>query len=281
MQKTIVLFPNAQRDRDYAVTLRAAALLQKEGFACVSAGAAPLPGTPVLSDAKAFEGAFAALCFGGDGTLLRCAKMAVAHGVPVLGVNLGHTGFLTQVSPDSLDELRMLAAGEFTVQERMTLEATLANGDEILSKGLAVNDIVVSRGMAVQTISLDIEADGRRLGSFLGDGVIVSSPTGSTGYALSSGGPVLDPGLDAILVTPICAHTSYAHSFVLSPGRSLRVVATHAARRDTFLSVDGGAPVRIAPGQAVGISRSKPAMRMLVLDGHTFFDNVRTRIHRM
>ena len=281
MQKNIILYPNPERDRNYTVTLQAAALLRDQGFDCVCMDAAPAPGLPVLPAAKAFPGALCALCFGGDGTLLRCAKMAVGYGVPVLGVNMGHTGFLTQVSPDGLDELKLFTAGRFTVQERMMLDAALIKGEKTLSIEPSVNDIVISRGMTVQTISLDIETGGHRLGSFLGDGVIISPATGSTGYALSSGGPVIDPDVDALLVTPICAHTSYAHAFVLSPGRVLRVIATHAGHRDTFLSVDGGPPRKINPGEIVEASRSQSVMRMLVLEGHTFFDNVRTRIHRM
>jgi NAD+ kinase len=142
-----------------------------------------------------------------------------------------------------------------------------------------VNDFTFSRGMEVQTVSLELEVDGHMLGSFLGDGVIISSATGSTGYALSAGGPVVDPCLNGILVTPICAHTSHSHAFVLAPERVLTVAPSHAEQRRIYLSADGGEPRRLKPGERVEIRVSKTPLRCLEPEGHNFFDNV--RIHRL
>lgn len=279
--QTIVLVPNPQRDHGFEVTLKTAKLLQEENFTCITTEKSAVPGLPALPTKEAFAGAFAAICFGGDGTLIHCAKTAALYDVPVMGVNMGHTGFLTYLSPDSLDKLRMLKRGQYSIQERMALEATVRKDGQVLSNQISVNDIVISRGMVVQTISLEVKTETHSLGSFLGDGVIISAATGSTGYALSSGGPVIDPDLDAMLVTPICAHTTYAHPFVLSPEHVLNIHATHAAHRDTYLSIDGETPVRIEPGQIVEVSRSRVIVRMLMLDGNSFFDQVRTKIHQV
>jgi NAD+ kinase len=253
----IILFPNKDKDPDGRVTGAAEAILREAGAECVRFGGE-----------NDFDGAYAALSLGGDGTFLRCAKLAAPRGVAVLGVHLGHTGYLSCIHPDKLDELRRIAS--FTVRRRSVLEA---------GHGIAVNDFTFSRGMEVQTVSLELEVDGQALGSFLGDGVIVSSATGSTGYALSAGGPVIDPGINGILVTPICAHTSRAHAYVLSPERVLTVAPSHAERRPIYLSADGGEPRRMQPGERVEIQTAKRPLLCLEPEGHNFFDNV--RIHRL
>ncbi|MCL2081835.1 MAG: NAD(+)/NADH kinase [Oscillospiraceae bacterium] len=279
--KKIVLFPNPERDKDFRVTRESCRLLEDQGLVCCGTDTSPIPGLPCPPLEDAFCSAQAVLCFGGDGTLLRCARSALPYNVPVLGINMGHTGFLTQIKPADLHELNKIASGNFTVQERMTLKAAHLKGPQILSEQDALNDIVVHRGATVQTISLDIRIEDRPLASFMADGAIIFSATGSTGYALSSGGPVVDPALDTMIITPICAHTAFAHSFVLSPDRVLAIHPTQADQREAYLSVDGQPPVRLNAGERVEISRSEQIARFIVLEGHTFFDNVRTKIHRM
>jgi NAD+ kinase len=254
----IVLFRNKNKDPENKVTGEAAAILRGAGMECAVYN----------GDESVFDGAYAVLSLGGDGTFLRCARYAVPRGVAVLGVHLGHTGYLSRIRPDQLDELKHIAS--FVTRARSMLEA---------SGRIAVNDFTFSRGMEVQTVSLELEVDGHPFGSFLGDGVIVSSATGSTGYALSAGGPVVDPAVNAIIVTPICAHTSRAHAFVLAPERVLTVAPSHAERRPVYLSADGGEPRRLEPREHVEIRVSERPLLCLEPEGHNFFDNV--RIHRL
>ncbi|MDR1691842.1 MAG: NAD(+)/NADH kinase [Oscillospiraceae bacterium] len=258
-----VLFANVEKDPGLRVTKEAAGILEDSGCACLL-----YEGEPSVLD-----GADAVLSFGGDGTFLRCAKLALPYGVPVLGVCLGHTGFLSRVSPDELSVLRGLSG--FPVADRTVLDVTLLGCEE--RHFVAVNDAVFSRGVDVQTVSLTIDADGTSLGSFLGDGVILSSSTGSTGYAFSAGGPVADPSLSCIVVTPICAHASRGHAFVLSPERVLTVTPEDPERRSVFFSADGEEPVRLREGAEVRIARTP--LRCLEPVPGCFFDNV--RIHRM
>ncbi len=262
-----VLFTNKEKDPDLRVTKKIRDILRSENISC-----ADYEGNP-----EVFDDADAVLSLGGDGTFLRCAKLALPCGVPVLGVCLGHTGFLSRVSPDNLDVLRGLAG--FPVAERSVLEARVLRGSEVVRSVLTVNDAVFSRGAAVQTVSVDIEADGVTLGSFLGDGVIVSTATGSTGYAFSAGGPVADPLLSCMLVTPICAHASRNHAFVLSPDRTLIIKPSHAERRHIFFSADGEEPTRLDEGEAVELRISEMTLRCLEPEGSHFFDNA--RIHRL
>ena len=253
-----MLFANNTKDPGGKITAEAEAVLREAGVECVVFN----------GDGSVFDGAYAALSLGGDGTFLHCARFAAPRGVAMLGVHLGHTGYLSRIRPERLDALRHIDS--FAVRTRSILETP---------GGIAVNDFTFSRGVEVQTVSLELEVDGLALGSFLGDGVIVSSATGSTGYALSAGGPVVDPALDGIVVTPICAHTSRAHAFVLAPRRVLTVVPSQLERRPAYLSADGGEPRRLQPGERVEIRVSELRLRCLEPEGDVFFDNV--RIHRL
>jgi NAD+ kinase len=253
-----VLFTNKNKDTDGIVRKSVMGILNDSGLEC----------SVYNGDADIFNGAYAAVSIGGDGTFLRCAKYAVPRGVAVIGVHMGHTGYLSHINPDKLELLRGIAS--FNVCERSVL----------VSEGkIAVNDIVFSRGTEIQAISLELEADGQPLGSFLGDGVIISSATGSTGYALSAGGPVVDPAIGAMVVTPVCAHTSRAHSFVIAPGRVLTVAPSNTERRPVYLTADGGETRKMEPGERVEVRISKQPLRCLEPDGHSFFQKV--RIHRL
>ncbi|MDR1669159.1 MAG: NAD(+)/NADH kinase [Oscillospiraceae bacterium] len=262
-----LLFTNKDKDPGLAVTERVKEILRAEGIQCALFNGEP----------GAFENADAVLSLGGDGTFLRCAKLSLPHGVPVLGIGLGHTGFLSRIDPDNLEVLRGLA--HFPVAERSVLEARIMRDGETVRSCLAVNDAVFSRGAAVQTVSLSLEADGTALGSFLGDGVIVSTATGSTGYAFSAGGPVADPALSCMLITPICAHASRDHAFVMSPGRVLTIKPSYAERRQIFISTDGEEPARLEPGDTAELRISGMVLRCLEPEENRFFDNV--RIYRL
>lgn len=276
----IVIFPNADRDPGLSVTQSACRILSEAGCDCVCLSEPKVPGLPAQPEAEAFSGAAAILCLGGDGTILRGARRAAAYGVPVLGVNLGHTGFLAAVSPEELDALSALAR-PFDTVKRMMLEVSLhRQGREVFSD-MALNDAVFTRGLAAQTISLDFDVDGQPMGSFLGDGLIVSTAVGSTGYALSAGGPIVEPELPLILLTPICAHTPYAHSYIFSPERVITVSSERFADRAAYFSVDGGSSVPLLAGDRVKISRAEHTALFVIRPGHSFFDNLKTKIHKI
>ena len=262
----VVLFSNSYNDPNLTVTAAAETILREAGAECHR----------FTGDESIFDGAYAALSFGGDGTFLRCAKIALPRRVAVLGVCLGHTGYLSRIQPERLDNLRNLHT--FPLRERAVLQARLLGGEREESL-TAVNDLVFSRGMEVQTVSLEISVDGEPLGSFLGDGVIVSTAIGSTGYALSAGGPATDPELNAFLVTPICAHTSRSHPFVFSAGRTLCVTPSQTERRKIYLSADGGEPCRLRPGHSAEIRVSDIPLICLEPNEHDFFESI--RIHRL
>lgn len=224
------------------------------------------------------------LTLGGDGTLLRGARLAAHLGVPVVGVNLGHRGFLTSLPASDLPEaLDALSRGVYQEDRRMTLEARVRHADGGWGEPLpAVNDVVLHRaGVArVTRVQLTVETDGFRddVGSFSGDGVIVSSPTGSTAYALSAGGPIISPSVPCILVAPICPHTLAVRPLVVPAGSRVGVQALDATG-DMVLTVDGQVGRSLAPGDRLEVVRGPGDVTLVRFPGYTFFSTLRRKLN--
>lgn len=215
------------------------------------------------------------LSLGGDGTLLRSAKIAVEYGKPVLGINVGRVGFLTETELASAEEaFRRLAEGDYTIRERMLLQAEIGGRRE-----LALNDVVVSRGDYSHTIDLDVSADGESLGRYIADGFIVSSPTGSTGYSLSAGGPIVVPGLECAILTPVCAHSLQSKSVVVSPETAVTIRLHDACRYKALVSCDGREPFPLESGQDVVISRAPEKVRFIRFRSLPFFKLVQQKLN--
>ena len=231
------------------------------------------------------EGAVdAVLTLGGDGTLLRGARLAAALGVPVVGVNLGHRGFLTSLPVTDLPRaLEALSRGMYQEDRRMTLEARVRHEDGSRGEALpAVNDVVLHRaGVArVTRVQLTVETGGFRddVGSFSGDGVILASPTGSTAYALSAGGPIISPSVPCILVAPICPHTLAVRPLVVPAASRVGVRAMEAAG-DLVLTVDGQVGRSLAPGDRLEVGRGPRDVTLVRFPGYTFFSTLRRKLN--
>lgn len=224
------------------------------------------------------------LTLGGDGTLLRGARLAAELAVPVLGVNLGHLGFLTSVAVGDLEEaLEVLASGRCEMDPRMTLHARVVHPDG--SHGaefLAVNDVVVHKaGVArVARLGLTVGTGHREeeIGSFSGDGVIVSTPTGSTAYSLSAGGPIITPTVPCVVITPICPHTLAVRPLVVPAQRAVTIQAIERAE-ELVLTVDGQVGQELSAGDRVVVSRGPQDFVVLRLPGYTFFSTLRRKLN--
>jgi NAD+ kinase len=218
------------------------------------------------------------LVFGGDGTMLRAARETAASKTPLLGVNLGGLGFLTAISAGEFArQLKAVWAGEFTVATRplMEVSGTLAGG---AFARLALNDFVVSRGSGSRLIELEVTVDGEVLTRYRCDGLIVSSPTGSTAYSLAAGGAIVSPSAEVFTITPICPHTLSNRSVVVG----LKTVVTIRAlnsRIETLLSADGEVVAPLAAGETVRIRRSGHSVRLLHLAGDSFFKTLRQKLN--
>ena len=273
--KKIVLCPNVQRDGDFSCTAAVKAMLEAEGcYVTVS----PVCGEPDMAPPFAAEeldsalnGADLLVTLGGDGTILRIAPQVMVHDAPLVGVNLGHTGFLTELDRDNTDLLKKAAAGDFRIVPRMMLDVEIRRGGQSVFSDTALNDAVISG--IVQNIRLLAKGDGDRILSFSGDGVIVSSPTGSTAYSMAAGGPLVEPGAEAIVLTPVCAHMLAARSFVLGPERVVTILPEDVSEgRRVVLSVDGRGLIDLADGDQVIVKRSKYKLLMADLGTRSFYE---------
>jgi len=216
--------------------------------------------------------------FGGDGTMLRVAREIAGSRTPMLGVNIGGLGFLTAVpSPELPKALKQVWQGEFKFESRMLIQATgTFNGQAVEQR--ALNDIVISRGIASRLIELDVRVDGDSLTRYRCDGLIFSSPTGSTAYSLAAGGAVAFPTADVMALTPICPHTLTNRSLILPLSATIEVKIV-TPKPSTILSADGEIVCELATGDLITIKRSRRSVRLMHLAGSSFCQTLRKKLH--
>ena len=219
--------------------------------------------------AAAIVGLDLLVTLGGDGSILRAARMSAPHGVPVLGVNMGRLGFLTELKPDGwADVLPRLAAGDYWLEERMMLDAEYRRGEDSRQYE-ALNDVVVSRGSLARIVRLETCIDGSYLTTYAADGLIISTATGSTAYALAAGGPVLPPELQNLIIVPIAAHLSMNRTIVLGRGDTVEV-KVHTDHQ-AILTVDGQFEYALQDGDLVTVQVSPYVSRFVRLQDRTYF----------
>ena len=284
--KKVILTPNPYRDKNFQTVRKAMQILQDAGMEvklCLPFEvdrACDLPRDLHFGrlDKEILNADFV-VCFGGDGTILHMAKTATRHNVPILGVNIGTMGFMAELESSELEQLRRLATGDFTIDSRMMLDVTVQRDRNIIFHELCLNDAVVTKGAVARIVHLSVSCDGVQAMECGGDGVIVATPTGSTGYNLSAGGPIMEPDTQSILITPICAHDLLSRCIVASPDRVITVELTRNARRNAFLSVDGGKAVKLSMGDVTTVRRSNKQTKLIRLNGRSFYDVVHNKFN--
>lgn len=285
--KNVILTPNPYRDRNFQ-TVRSAIQILKD------AGMRPTVCLPFDVD-KSFElpkdirfsrlerelpGADVLVCFGGDGTILHTAKAATKRGIPILGVNIGTMGFMAELENTELHRLGQLASGDYTLDNRMMLDVTVQRDRDILFHDICLNDVVVTKGAVARIVYLSVECDGVQAMTCGGDGVIVATPSGSTAYSLSAGGPIVEPDARNIIITPICAHDMGSRCVVASDRRVVTVRMVQNARRNAYLSVDGGKALRLNMGDVATIRKSRFETKLVKLNNRSFYDVVNAKFQR-
>ena len=211
---------------------------------------------------------------GGDGTVLEAARVARAAGLPVLGVNAGTLGFLAEVEPARIAAaLDALVADEYVVARRMTVEVTLPGGATV--DGL--NDVVVEKAISRQVVGVAVSVGGESLVEYRADAVIVATPTGSTAYTFSAGGPLVDPDIEALILTPVAAHSMFGRAIVFSPDVVLDLLVT--SDRRARVNVDGRTCAELSPGDAIRVTRGKSSVRLLRFDPRNFAHTVKEKFH--
>ncbi|MDT7616379.1 MAG: kinase [Pseudonocardiales bacterium] len=220
------------------------------------------------------EGSEVVLVLGGDGTLLRASEMARPVGVPLLGVNLGRIGFLAEAEEESLgDALDAVIEGDYSVEERMTLDAVARRNGDVLARTWALNEATVEKSTRERILEVVLEVDGRPVSAFGCDGVLCATPTGSTAYAFSAGGPLVWPQVEALLLVPSNAHALFARPMVISPDSQV-AVEVDASGPPALLDCDGRRTFVLPPGARVELSRGRLPVRMVRLDGSPFADRL-------
>ncbi|WP_295582047.1 NAD(+)/NADH kinase [uncultured Oscillibacter sp.] len=274
--KKIILCPNPNRDQGMAATKQADAILREMGFRTVVCSpfkdqkAGAFADYDVRSLPQEMRGADLLLTFGGDGTILHLAKLAALHKLPVLGINMGGLGFIAELEAGELETLKKLRDWDFETESRMMLDVSVFREGKQVYTNLGLNDAVIREGPISHVIHLKISSDGRHLADIAGDGVIISTPTGSTAYSLSAGGPVVEPVAQTLVVCPICTHNMRFSSYVLSPDHVLTVELERNGRKPVYLCVDESRAFSLRADDKVQVRRSKYVMKLVRLTEKSF-----------
>ena len=277
--KNVILAPNPYRDKNFQTVREAQRILKNAGVQAKVCLPFEIDRSYELPRDIRFcrldrelPNAEMVVCFGGDGTILHMAKAATRKGIPLLGVNVGTMGFMAELECAEMGRLARLATGDYTMDTRMMLDVTIQRDRDIVFHDICLNDVTITKGAVGRIVYLNVKCDGVTALECGGDGMIISTPTGSTAYNLSAGGPVVEPDARNILLTPICAHDINSRCIVVSDKRTVAVQMTQNARRNAFLSVDGGKAIRVNMGDTVIIKKSHLETKLVRLNERNFYD---------
>ena len=234
--------------------------------------------TQIIDVAKlegALLGADALIVLGGDGTILSCARQASVFNVPIMGINLGTLGFLAEIEVGEIDAaLNKLLNGDYVVEERFMLDASIIRSGNSVAEVSALNDIVVSRSSYRRIISVDVYVDDSFAGHYDGDGLIVSTPTGSTGYNLSAGGPIADSSLFVSIITPICPHSSFSRPIVVPGTKTVKICLRDNFSQCSMLTTDGQSGMDLEADDVVVIKASERKTGLIRVTDMDFYDKL-------
>ena len=282
--KNVILTPNPYRDKNFQ-TVREAVWILK------NAGINPRVCLPFEVD-RSFElpkdirfnrldrelpNAEMVICFGGDGTILHMAKAAARRDIPILGVNIGTMGFMAELESSEMDKMARIASGDYTMDIRMMLDVTIQRDRDIIYHDICLNDVAITKGSVGRIVHLNVKCDGVTAMECGGDGMVIATPTGSTAYSLSAGGPIVEPDARNIILTPICAHDMISRSIVVSDKRNVTVHMIQNARRNAYLSVDGGKAIRMNMGDTAIIKKSNLETKLVRLNDRSFYEVLNTK----
>ncbi|MDP4181403.1 MAG: NAD(+)/NADH kinase [Bacillota bacterium] len=281
--KTIGVIPNLDKDINYEFSkLVADKIIRLGGRVLMPKESAKHMECDVesLNEEEVYNNSEAVLSLGGDGTFLKVARNAYSANIPILGVNLGTLGFLTEIEKADIDcALENVINGKYTIEERMLLEAVIYSKSKLIARDIALNDVVISRGALSRILHLKTYINNVFADSYPGDGLIVSSPTGSTAYSFSAGGPIVEPDLDIIVVTPICPHILYSRSFITTGDRAVKVVVDEGYNHNAMVTVDGQNGYQVKGGYSIEVKKAPCSVKMIKIAQKNFFSILRSKIY--
>ena len=270
---TVYISPNPGKAMAYGISQRAAQILLTHGARVLMQTDLKVEcdtmGVEYLPQEECLEKTDVILTIGGDGTILHEANLSLEYRKPILGINLGRCGFLATCEINEMEQkLSAVARGDYLLDNRMLLYVRVLGDDSW--EGHALNDVVITKGRLQQAIDFSIYCDDILVEHYRGDGVIVATPTGSTAYSLSAGGPVVEPTARNLIVSPICAHSVHANAYVLSPERVITVQTEKNSYKPVLLSVDGGRAFSLRSGDSIEVRRSKFDTKLVRLSKRSF-----------
>lgn len=277
--KTVFISPNPTQERCMEALPGIVEAFLSRGFRVLLSDACPaIPGTVSMSEEEGARACDCIIPIGGDSAVLRRARLAAKYNKPLLGINLGTIGYLTELDPAEMDKLDLLLQDAYTLDHRTALNVEVVNREGAVTfSAFALNDAVVQRMDLSRTVPLSVSSDGVPVLEFRGDGAMVSTPTGSTAYSLSAGGPILEPSCDCLSVTPICPHSLWIKSFVV-PGERVIGIAPTKWKVPVLLSVDGYQNHNLDQGEAVLVRRSARTVPLIRLNGLGFYQRIAKKL---
>lgn len=280
--KTFYIIANSDKDESIRLSYEISDYLTSRGKRCLVRNQAQDSGT--ARELLLSEGVEGILVLGGDGTLLRAARELAESRIPFLGINMGHLGYLAEIERQNVQTaLEKLMTDEYTIEERMMLSGNVYTNGHLTEQDVALNDIVISRFANLRVVNYEVYVNGQYLNSFTADGMIVSTPTGSTGYSLSAGGPIISPTASMLVLTPVCPHTLNSRSIVFSGDDHIRI-QIGKGRRDgpdeACVTFDGDTYVPMETGDYVDIRKSTEVTRILKINQVSFLEVLRDKLSR-
>lgn len=279
--RNIALYVNRYRDADLSATKEVISLLKKYNktvFLDMSLkDEIDISQVKFAQSDEIFKCCDAIIALGGDGTILKIVNQAADFDVPIMGINLGHLGFLTQAERGDLSNLVKILEGDYTIEKRMMLDAQVISGDKVTETYTALNDIIV-RGDSAKMIALIAEVDGTQASSYLADGIIVATSTGSTAYSLSCGGPIVHKNLDCMILTPICPHTMKSRCMIIPPESTAAIAFDGAYCDEVDLRIDGISVKRLGANEYIKVVQSSKRVPMINVNSRGYFDVIREKL---
>ena len=263
--KTIVLIDNQKKDPDGRISGLVAARLTAGGCSVVGyVDGDPFP-----------DGADAAVVLGGDGSIMRAARLCAPRDLPMITVNLGRVGYMGELDIDEIANIRRFFDGEYSIEERMMLSVVCGDGEP----HYALNDAVISNGAISKMTSLELYCNGEHVSDYHSDGLIISTPTGSTAYSMSAGGPIIDPAIDCQRVTPVCSHSLSSRPIVFSPDAELSVKNVSREDVSVYLTLDGSINLPLANGASVRIKKADIKTKLIRLNHDGFYKRLGKKVN--
>lgn len=282
--KKITLMPNPYRDRGFQITRAAEQILKQYGAdiqVCLPFHVDRSHEFPAnmrfVTMEEALKDCDLMICFGGDGTILHAARLVGNRDIPMLGVNTGTMGFMAELESDELELLPKVLEQKLPYEERMMIHVVVKRGGRVIFEDNALNDAVITKGAVARVIQLTVNCDDVEAMHFDGDGLVIATPTGTTAYSMSAGGPIVEPTAKNIIVTPICAHAMGIRSLVLMKERVVTAHVGRIGKRSAFLSVDGGKAFRLSADDNVVVTASRRSVRLAKIKNASYYGTLNNK----